>query len=76
LYLLINGVGLIARQFLASAVCETLTKWNGIRNVIENERYVYLVLDRIAGYILLKRFFKDETEMNEFIGTIRTKIKK
>lgn len=55
---------------------ETLTKWNGIKKIIETEEYIYVFVDKIAAYVIPKRYFSEEKERIEFIETIKSKTEK
>ncbi|MGB5989276.1 MAG: YcxB family protein [Marinifilaceae bacterium] len=55
---------------------ETLTNWNGIKEIQESKDHYYLFVDKIAAYIIPKRSFFNGTEEEEFINTINEKISK
>jgi hypothetical protein len=53
---------------------ETLTKWDGIKRMAESKNYIYLFVDKIAAYIIPKRYFVTEDEKIKFIDFINSKI--
>lgn len=53
---------------------ESLTKWQGIKKVTESEEGIYIFVDKIAAYIVPKRFFDTNEEMNSFINLINSRI--
>src|SRR5437870_94402 len=40
-----------------SAISEGMVQWKGILQIVENPNYVYLLVDRHAGFIIPKRVF-------------------
>lgn len=54
---------------------KNIQKWEGIKSVETNRNSVFLFVDNIAAYIIPKRFFSDEEEMNNFIKIIDHKLK-
>jgi len=55
---------------------ESFTKWIGIKSLEENENYLFIFVDKIAAYVIPKRYFSDKSETKEFIKTLNEKIKK
>lgn len=53
---------------------KNLQKWKGIKSIETNDNSVFIFVDNIAAYIIPKRFFKDETEQENFIKTMEEKI--
>jgi hypothetical protein len=51
-----------------------LQKWKGIKSVETNENSVFIFVDKIAAYVIPKRFFKDEAQQNDFIRIIEQKM--
>lgn len=49
-------------------------KWNGIKSVESNEKYIFIFVDKMAGYIIPKRYFENEAEQITFIALIQSKI--
>ena len=54
---------------------KNLQKWKSIKSVETNKNSVFIFVDKIAAYIIPKRFFKDETEQQNFIKTIEERMK-
>lgn len=57
-----------------SDTSETLTNWQGFKEIQESKDHYYLFVDKIAAYIIPKRSFSNRTEEDEFINTINGKI--
>ena len=55
---------------------ETLTNWNGIKKITETKDYIYVFVDKIAAYIIPKRYLNEEKERNQFIQTLKSKIER
>ncbi len=53
---------------------ETLFRWNGIKKVAETNDYVYLFTDRIAAFIIPKRYLKGPGESERFVELLKQKI--
>ena len=53
---------------------ETLTKWNGIKNITETKNYTYVFVDKISAYIIPKRTVDENNEVERFITTLKSKI--
>lgn len=51
-----------------------LQKWVGIKSVEENKNSVFIFVDKMAAYIIPKRFFLNEEQINEFKSLIGVKI--
>jgi hypothetical protein len=68
---MINDEGLIEE----SENNKNIQKWKGIKSVETNDNSVFIFVDNIAAYIIPKRFFKDDTEQQNFIKTIEDKMK-
>lgn len=68
---MITNEGLIE----ASESNKNLQKWKSIKSVETNNNSVFIFVDNIAAYIIPKRFFKDETEQQNFIKSIEGKMK-
>jgi hypothetical protein len=52
-----------------------LQKWKGIKSIETNNNSVFIFVDNIAAYVIPKRFFKDETEQENFIKAIEYKMR-
>jgi|SRR5438128_771209 len=55
-----------------TAISEGMLQWKGISQVVENPDYVYLLVDRHAGFIIPKRVFADLAAGKTFIDTARS----
>lgn len=55
---------------------ESLTKWKGIKKVSESEEGIYIFVDKIAAFIVPKRYFDNDDEINNFINFINSRIAK
>ncbi|MBI9055469.1 MAG: YcxB family protein [Bacteroidales bacterium] len=55
---------------------ESFIKWIGIKSLEENENYLFVFVDKIAAYVIPKKFFADTSELNEFISIVNSKIQK
>jgi hypothetical protein len=55
---------------------ESFIKWIGIKSLEENENYLYVFVDKIAAYVIPKRYLSDSPETREFIKVLKEKIKK
>lgn len=53
---------------------ETLTNWEGFKEIQESTDHYYLFVDKIAAYIIPKRSFSNIREEEEFIGAINENI--
>lgn len=51
-----------------------LQKWQGIKSIESNSNTIFIYVDKVAAYIIPKRFFKDLNEQNEFINIIKNRI--
>jgi len=58
-----------------SEINNNLRKWSGIKTVDVNRNSVFIVVDTIAAYVIPKRSFKDDNEMNSFVQRVTEKIK-
>ena len=54
---------------------ESFIKWNGIKSLEENKNYLFIFVDKIAAYVIPKRYLNDLPEKNEFIKTLKENIK-
>jgi hypothetical protein len=52
---------------------ETLTKWNGIKNIEETNDYFFVFVDKIAAYVIPKRSFSNKTETEQFLQIMKNK---
>lgn len=50
---------------------EHYTDWLGVLSVEETDRYIFVMIDRFAGYIIPKRAFADVTHLQELLGFAR-----
>ena len=55
-----------------TAISEGTLQWKGISQVVENPDYVYLLVDRHAGFIIPKRVFADLAAGKTFVDTARS----
>jgi hypothetical protein len=55
-------------------VSESITKWTGIKKLVENKEYIYLFVDKIAAFVIPKRYFDSNSQMDDFIKLINNKI--
>jgi YcxB-like protein len=55
---------------------ESFVKWIGIKSLEENENYLFIFVDKIAAYVIPKRYFSNMSETKEFIKTLNENIKK
>jgi hypothetical protein len=51
------------------------TKWAGVLNIIETPTHVFLMTDRLAGYIVPRRAFRDEAHYTEFVRFARERTR-
>jgi len=49
-------------------------KWEGIKSLETSKKSIFIMVDNLAGFIIPKRSFKNESQMKEFIDTIKNKI--
>uniref|UniRef100_UPI0032174246 YcxB family protein n=1 Tax=uncultured Draconibacterium sp. TaxID=1573823 RepID=UPI0032174246 len=58
--------------------CESnrnLQKWKGIKSIETNDNSIFIFIDTLVAYVIPKRSFKDEAEIENFIKIIQEKIK-
>jgi hypothetical protein len=78
-----NGVILGKKKFIIEAdglieeteFNHTLVKWNGIKSIETSEKSIFIFVDKIAAYVIPKRFFIDNSEQELFVNTIKEKMK-
>jgi YcxB-like protein len=51
-----------------------LVKWTGIKSIEQNSKYIFIFIDKIAAYIIPKRFFKTNEELIRFTKLIENRI--
>ncbi len=51
-----------------------LQKWQGIQSVESNDNSIFIFVDKIAAYVIPKRYFKDPNQQIEFVSIIKGKI--
>jgi len=56
-----------------SATNSSIQKWEGIKSVEENRDLIFVFTDKIAGYLIPKRSFRNQEEMEQFVGMIKEK---
>jgi hypothetical protein len=59
-----------------SANSESFNRWNGFKSIEENNKYIFLFVDKIAAYIIPKRVFQDSKEMTNFLDFVKERTKK
>jgi len=57
-----------------SSTNRNIQKWSGIISVEQNQEMIFIFVDRMAAYIISKRFFKDENEQETFLSLIGEKM--
>ena len=50
---------------------ETRTKWEGVLSITETPTHLFLMTDRLAGYIVPRRAFRDSARYLEFVRFAR-----
>jgi YcxB-like protein len=56
----------------SSATGEGVIRWSGVREIAENEDYLYLFTDKIVALILPKRLFADSATSKGFADATRS----
>ena len=51
-----------------------IQKWNSIKSIEQNNQLIIVFIDKIAAYVIPKRFFNDNEQMNLFIENMKIKI--
>ncbi|OYU96584.1 MAG: hypothetical protein CFE21_09380 [Bacteroidetes bacterium B1(2017)] len=54
---------------------KNLQKWKGIQSIETSQNSIFIFVDTLAAYVIPKRFFKDQTEQENFIKLIEENIK-
>ena len=59
---------------------KTIMEWKGVQSIETSKKYIYVFVDKNAGFIIPKRYFSSETESEQFLNfikeqTIKTKEK-
>lgn len=49
-------------------------KWNSIKSIELNDEYVFVFIDKIAAYIIPKRYFIDKVHENSFVENMKARI--
>jgi hypothetical protein len=52
------------------------TKWPGVLSVNETGTHVFLMTDRLAGYIVPRRAFADEAQYTAFVAFARERVRR
>ena len=55
-----------------SAIGEAKWKWSGIREILENQNYIYLFVDKHMAFIIPKGAFPDSDTARAFIDSARS----
>ena len=50
-----------------------IQKWNSIKSIEQNNELIIVFIDKIAAYVIPKRFFTDNEQMNLFIENMKIK---
>ncbi|SMO70149.1 YcxB-like protein [Saccharicrinis carchari] len=53
---------------------ETLTSWEGLKEIQESKDYYFLFVDKIAAYIIPKRSFRNKMQEQDFIDAVNRKM--
>ena len=53
---------------------ETLTKWEGVKSIVENEKYIYIFIDAHMAHVIPKRCFNSEQDYLHFMTLLRQKV--
>jgi hypothetical protein len=53
--------------FFKSGHHEGITRWGGIREIVETDQYVFLLVDTISGYIVPLRAFLSPPFATDFV---------
>jgi len=53
---------------------KTIQKWSGIRSIEQNDDMIFIFVDKIAAYIIPKRFFNDQIHIDSFLKKLDEKI--
>jgi hypothetical protein len=51
-----------------------VTAWDGVLGVEETPTHVFVMVDRLAGYIVPKRAFDNAAQLGEFLTFVRTRV--
>jgi hypothetical protein len=57
-----------------AALHEARTNWRGVLAVHETSDHVFLMTDRLSGYIVPRRAFADSAQYTAFVGFARTRV--
>jgi hypothetical protein len=57
-----------------AALHEGRTKWQGVLSIHETGTHVFLMTDRLAGYIVPRRAFADTAQYTAFVAFARDRI--
>ena len=60
-----DGVRVRARHF------ELFYRWEAVKSIDETSEHIFIMVDRIAGFIVPKRVFASKTEPDEFLRQSR-----
>ena len=53
---------------------ETLTKWEGVKSIVENEKYIYIFIDAHMAHVIPKRCFNSEQEYLHFMTLLKQNV--
>ena len=59
-----------------TALGESFHQWDGVLRIEETDQFVYLFTDNMAAYLVPKRAFKSDEEVDRFVKTCRSHWKK
>lgn len=77
-----NGAILGKRKFIISdtGLIEesdsntNIQKWNSIKSIEQNNEFIFVFIDKIAAYIIPKRYFNNIEHVNLFVENMKTRI--
>jgi len=52
-----------------------IQRWQGIKSIELNDNAIFVFVDNIAAYIIPKRYFKNDRELETFVGLMRQKVR-
>ncbi len=51
-----------------------IQKWNSVKSIEQNNEFIFVFIDKIAAYIIPKRYFSNEEHVNLFVENMKLKI--
>ena len=53
-----------------------IQNWNSIKSIEQNREMIFIFVDKIAAYIIPKRYFKSQERVDEFIQKLNSEMNK